>query len=155
MAVTLHGSKGDKFKIVGINEKGNFTVSLPGSHLTFGITKDGHWDQTIASPSFWTSPVGGGSGYEINPQYTKFTKVSSVVPISDSGYINHELLYTGLGADGIHLLYREYTFENLARSAYSQNLVYPSDSQFIRFRSYKIKVVEKSSSEIKYIVEAD
>jgi len=53
------------------------------------------------------------------------------------------------------LLYREYTFENMARSAYTQELVYPLDTDEIRFRNYQIDMVSVSSSEIKYIVNSD
>lgn len=155
VAVSETGEKGDKYKIVGSNEKGNFAVAIPGTHLTFGVTQAGQWDKTIASPSFWTSPVGSGSAYQLKPPQTIFLPVESSTPLSEAGYINHELIYTGIGNDGIHLLYREYTFENMARSAFTQELVYPTDSKSIRFKNYKLKIVKATSSEITYVVETE
>lgn len=155
VAISENGSQGDKYKIIGINEKGSLAVAIPGTHLAFGVTEFGLWDHTIASPSFWNSPVGGGVNYQLQPATTKFNKVESATPISDGEYDNHELIYTGIGSDGIHLLYREYTFENMARSAFSQELVYPTNSQYIRFKQYKIKVTKVSASELTYIVESE
>ncbi len=67
-------------------------------------------------------------------------------------YINHELIFTGFGSDGIHLLYREYTFNDMARTAFQQELVYPINSKEIRFRNYNIKVAPKLPSELTYTV---
>ena len=64
----------------------------------------------------------------------------SRTPVSEKGYLNHELVFTGVGSNGISLLYREYTFEDMARSAFKQELVYPKDTDEIRFRSYQIEV---------------
>jgi len=155
VAISETGSRGDKYKVVGTNEKGNFVVSIPSTHLTFGVAPSGEWDKTIASPSFWTSPVGSGSAYTLNPPTTTFTQVESSTPLSDAGYINHELIYTGVGSDGIHLLYREYTFENMARSAFAQELVYPVDSTSVRFKNYKINIIKTTPSDITYVVEGE
>lgn len=89
--VSLYGSTSDKFKIIATNKKGNAAVAIPGSHLAFGITAGGAWDHTIASSSFWTSPVGGGgAGYKLEPPSTRFSRVETKTPIGDAGYINHD-----------------------------------------------------------------
>lgn len=152
VAVSLNGNQTEKYKIVGFNELGNQAVSIPGSHLAFGITKEGLWDKTVASASFWTSPVGSGSPYTLTPDDTKFIKSESSTPLSSKDYINHELIFTGFGSDGIHLLYREYTFNDMARTAFQQELVYPINSKEIRFRNYNIKVAPKLPSELTYTV---
>ena len=155
VTVYLDGSAGNTFRIVGTNEKGNPVLAIPNSMLMFGVNENGQWDQTVMSPSFWSSPVGSGSGYDLTPGNTTFSPVESTTPVSEEGYLNHELVFTGQGANGISLLYREYTFENMARSAYTQELVYPLDTDEIRFRNYQIDMVSVSSSEIKYIVNSD
>jgi hypothetical protein len=53
------------------------------------------------------------------------------------------------------MLYREYTPDNLARPAFYQNLTYPKDSSYVRFKQLKIKVNAVTNELIKYIVEED
>lgn len=154
-SLKLQASRGDKFRIAGINEKGNYVLAIPGSHLMFGVAEDGSWDNTVMSSSAWTSPIGSGGQYKMAPPNTRFTLVSSSKPVSEAGYVNHELIFTGLGANGITILYREYTFENMARSAFSQELIYPEDSEQIRFRNYRIRVIEVNPAEIKFSVEEE
>ncbi|WP_231619685.1 hypothetical protein [Pseudoalteromonas sp. NZS100] len=154
-SVNFHGTAGDTYKISGKNELGNSVISIPGSIFMLGINNEGQWDQTVMSNSFWTSPVGSGDTYTMNPLDTTFKLVESQVPLSENGYINHEIVYTGQGTNGISLLYREYTFENMARSDFKQELVYPVDSKEIRFRNYLIDIISVSPSELKYRVIAE
>lgn len=154
-SIDLNSSAGDTFKFVGHNEKNNPVVNIPGSIFMFGINERGNWDKTVMSPSFWTSPIGSGEQYKIKPENTVFKPVESKTPFSSAGYVNHELVFTGIGANGISLLYREYTFENMSRSDFKQELVYPADAKEIRFRTYKLKLLSVSPSEIKYIVKSE
>jgi hypothetical protein len=154
-AFHLDAAAGDKFRIAGTNESGHPVLRIPGTVFMFGVNDNGKWDQTVMSPSFWTSPVGSGNQYTMSPADTTFTPVESRTPISEKGYLNHELVFTGIGSNGISLLYREYTFEDMARSAFKQELVYPKDTDEIRFRSYQIEVISVSPSELKYIVRSD
>ena len=154
-SINLTASAGDKFHVAGMNENNNPVVNIPGSIFMFGIDSSGQWDQTVMSPSFWTSPIGSGDQYKITPENTTFKAVESQTPLSEAGYINHEIIFTGIGANGISLLYREYTFENMARSDFKQELVYPIDSKKIRFRNYQIDLVSVSPSEIRYTVTSE
>lgn len=155
VAVYLNASKGDDFKIVGKNDKGNDVISIPGSHLMLGLDNQHQWDGTVMSNSFWTSPVGSGSIYEMKPHDTTFTPLTTEVPIKGTGYLNHEIVYTGMGANGLSLLYREYTFDDIAREAFKQELVYPSNTKEIRFKNYKIEILSVTPSEIFYRVIED
>lgn len=110
-SLSLYDMEKNRYKVVGVNEQGNILVSFPGTPYAFGIDKDGYWDKTLANTSFWTSPVGSGSALELKPFDTKFLRVESITPMSEADYVNHELIFTGIGSDGIHMLYREYTFE--------------------------------------------
>ncbi len=151
-AINLTGNPGDTYLIEGVNEKGNEILAIPGSHLMFGVDHSGHWDSTILSSSFWTSPVGSGSAYSISPDTASFKKVESSIPLAEDGYVNHELIFTGLGANGISILYREYTFENRARSAFTQELVYPKDTKTIRFRNYELDLKTVTPTYLSYAV---
>ncbi|WP_217622037.1 hypothetical protein [Cobetia marina] len=155
VAIHLNGSYGDIFRIAGQNENGNKVVHIPHSHLMFGIDSDGKWDGTVMARSFWNSPVGSGSQYSIEPSDTTFRLVESRVPHSEAGYLNHEIIFTGLGANGLSILYREYTFEDMARTAYKQELIYPRNSRKIRFKNYDIEIISANASEIVYKVISD
>ena len=141
-SINLNSSAGDTFRVAGQNEQNNPVVNIPGSIFMFGINDQGEWDETVMSPSFWTSPIGSGGQYKLIPSNTKFKAIESKVPFSEAGYINHEIIFTGVGTNGISLLYREYTFENMARSDFKQNLVFPVDSEELRFRNYLIELVQ-------------
>lgn len=153
------GSEGDSYRVMGVNEKGNLVIALPGTNMMIGIGSNGQWDQTVMTNSFWTSPVGGssGSGYSMEPASTVFsaTKKSSVYGEDTSNYINHELVYTGLSNFGISLLYREYTFSDIARAPFTQQLNYPSSSQYVRFRDYKLRLLSVTPESINYVVETE
>lgn len=151
-SINLSASTGDTFRIAGANEVNNPVVNIPGSYFMFGINEQGQWDKTVMSPSFWTSPIGSGSQYTMTPENTIFQKVESSTPFSEAGYINHEIVFTGIGANGISLLYREYTFGNMARSDFKQELVYPLDSKEIRFRNYLLEIHSVDSSEIHFTI---
>lgn len=68
---------------------------------------------------------------------------------------NREIIYSGKTRDAINLLYREYTEHDLARPAFSQNLVYDPDVKTIRFRDIVIRVISVDSEKIRYVVEKD
>lgn len=154
-SINLNSSVGDVFRVAGVNENNNPVVNIPGSIFMFGIDKNGNWDKSVMSPSFWTSPIGSGSQYVMTPPNTTFQPVESTVPFSAAGYINHEIIFTGINSSGINLLYREYTFEDMARSDFKQDLVYPMDTKEIRFRNYLIEVISVSSSEMQFIVKSE
>jgi hypothetical protein len=154
-AISLNASIGDTFKVAGENENSNTVVYIPGSIFMFGINNSGNWDGTVMSSNFWTSPIGSGNQYKMTPPDTKFEIIESKIPLSGNGYINHEIIFTGLGTNGINLLYREYTFENMARSDFKQELIYPANTKEIRFRNYLFHINHVSASEIKYIVKSE
>ena len=154
-SISLIGDKGDRFSIAGKNEKGHYVARIPNSIFMFGVNEHGKWDNTVMSSSYWTSPIGSGGQYKIEPEDTLFKVVESTTPVSELGYINHELIFTGVGANGITLLYREYTFENRARSAFTQELVYPKGSKDIRFRNYSLTILSVNPSEISLIVNSE
>lgn len=153
--IKLKASEGDKFTVLGKNELGNPVVLIPGEYFMFGINGEGRWDKTVMAPSFWLSPIGSGRQYKMRPENTVFQPVCVEAPTSKHNYINHEITFTGLGANGITLSYREYTFESRGQSALDQPLVYPLNSKKIRVKNYVIKIISVSASELVYVIESD
>ena len=58
-SINLNSSTGDMFRVAGVNENNNPVVNIPGSIFMFGIDKNGNWDKSVMSASFWTSPIAG------------------------------------------------------------------------------------------------
>lgn len=73
----------------------------------------------------------------------------------DPGFTNFEIIYSGATKETIHLLYREYTPDDLARWALTQNLTYDRADPLIRFRELQIRVIEANNESIRYVVERD
>ena len=65
---------------------------------------------------------------------------------------NYEIIYNGVDSQAIHLQYREYTSDDLAKPAFFQELSYPVNSEYIRFRNLKISIKSTSSEKIEYCV---
>ena len=83
------------------------------------------------------------------------------VAFSPTGYeqkivsFKQELIYGGKIGNIIKIHYREY-LNNLARSAFAQNLEYDlSDSNFIRFKNFSFEILDADNSVIKFKVTSD
>lgn len=68
--------------------------------------------------------------------------VRSTVQVSESREVqeNFEIVYLGRDASSIRFQYREYTKDDLARSAFSQDIVYPATAKTVRFRTIEMRV---------------
>lgn len=69
-----------------------------------------------------------------------------------TGNTNYELLYNGVNNVTLTLTYREFTANDLVKPAFYQNLVYQTDANHIRFKQYKVDVLETDNEKIKYRV---
>lgn len=92
----------------------------------------------------------------------RFTPASaSLKPIESKaistapGDENYELLFNGIDGQSIRLQYREYTAQDLARPAFSQDLSYPITVKTIRFRRLVIELDRVTDQEMVYRVTAD
>ena len=66
-----------------------------------------------------------------------------------------ELVYTGRSGDTIFVTYREY-YSDLARPAFFQELRYDiGKSDIIVFKEYRIKILEATGEQIKFIILED
>ncbi len=93
--------------------------------------------------------------YKIDPPDAKFIMNDIAKTDTTQGYENYELIYTGKDKEALHITYREYSPENLARTAFFQDLTYPSDAKVIRFKGYKILVDDATSESITFTVVED
>lgn len=98
-----------------------------------------------------------GYSYHPKPKTARFLPLGKTLTEVDAskGFVNFELIYSGVTKDSITVLYREYTRDDMARAAYSQNLVYPKESTSIRYRDIAITVIEASNERLRYVVKAD
>lgn len=63
-----------------------------------------------------------------------------------------ELVYSGRSGDTIRIAYREYSPQDLARTAFFQELTYSVSEPLIRFKDLEIEVSEATNSSIKFVV---
>lgn len=69
--------------------------------------------------------------------------------------INFELIYGGLDATGLHVVYREYTKDGMARQAFYQNLNYEKNAKIIRFKNTKFEIISADNQKIIFKVLED
>jgi hypothetical protein len=66
-----------------------------------------------------------------------------------------ELIYNGVSNNQLSITHREYNEDGSPRPEYFENLTYPANSEFIRFKSTKIKVHKADSEVFIYEVVSD
>ena len=145
---------GTELRIVGSKERDNIKYNLvdilPGSGLRLLVGQDGD------IPGFIVNAFGFGQGcrYKVDPAVA-LEPIKGVDVDTTKGYVNFELVYSGTAGNSIRILYREYSPDNLARSAFNQELTYDKDSKTISFKKLRIEVLSASSNEIRFIVRSD
>lgn len=144
----------DPIRVVGTTErdgKAYRLVVLPHgpSSVRLLITDDGHFEGS----GLGIGDARMGYNYSPDPPGVQLRPdTGSSVINTTAGYINFELVYSGATKDSIRLLYREFTASDLARPAFSQDLVYERDSPTIRFRNVLIKVLQATGEQLRYVV---
>lgn len=155
--VFLSGDEGEQIDIVGSvydKEKNRYDLlrSSREPQLLLPITSDGRYlggnAMTYLDDAF-VSFEGKGN---ISPVDTVFSPATKEEVDAKSGFVNYEIVYTGISGDSISLLYREYTPDDMARAAFFQNLSYPIDTKTIRFKTMKILVESVNEESIVYKV---
>lgn len=167
MHVMLTGKKGEKYPIKGttiIEGKSYYTVQLPGKNVTlnsdiFNCTPCALVDVSTGIPNVKGIFANGyqtlGSGFSVNPNTVLLSKTSNESISSEKGYINQELIYSGIAAGAIKLTYREYTKDDMARPAFYQETSYELGAKTIRFKNIKIQVHEATNELIRFTVLED
>ncbi|NCU31380.1 MAG: hypothetical protein EOM23_00255 [Candidatus Moranbacteria bacterium] len=135
-----------------IDNRKYYVLSIPSDNfILICITDQGFFDGKIIN----THNAAINKNYKINPNNTRFIfkteeKINKLKPFE-----NFEIVYTGIDNNSIKILYREYSPDSLARTAFYQNLTYPIDSKFIRFKNTKIEVIDINNEQITYKVVED
>ena len=149
----------EQYEIVGETTKNGINFDLititpnhPSSNLLL-ISENGEIDggSLLWNPNFG-SYQSNWFKFKIDPPDAKFIKKDITKTDTSKGYANYELIYTGKDKEAFHITYREYSPDDLARTAFFQNLTYPSDAKVIRFKGYKILVDDATSESITFTV---
>ncbi len=69
--------------------------------------------------------------------------------------VNYELIYGGKDATGLHIAYREYSRDGVARQAFFQNINYERSAQIIQFQNTRIEVLSADNQKIVFRVLED
>lgn len=141
--------------VVGFTERNGVSyrlISLPSvPQVRLLITKDGY----LEGSGLGLRDSRLGYTYKTNPSDVIFRPDTTSSVVSRAGYLNFELIFTGVTKDSIRLLYREYTQQDLARPAFSQEAVYERDASTIRFRNILIRVISANGEQIRFVVIED
>ncbi|MGL6100225.1 MAG: hypothetical protein ACRCZ9_13060 [Fusobacteriaceae bacterium] len=85
-----------------------------------------------------------------------FKQVENTIKFSDiNGLLRYEIIYNGISGDTIKFSYLEFTADNLARSAFYQELNYNKKDKTIRFKKIEIEILKLTNNEITYKVVKD
>ena len=89
-----------------------------------------------------------------SPEEISFTETPNVERTMVNG-MSREVIFGGINNISLNATYREFTPDNMARPAFTQEIVYLSSAESIRFRDFKIKVHEISGDQITFTVIED
>lgn len=146
-------SKGEEVKISGLaqfNEQDYYLISPnPGNGDTAIVI-------TAAGEVYNQLFVRGGpssiNGVSSEPSGVVFERNKSLSTDTTKGYVNFEIIYTGIQGNTLRLQYREFTPDDLAKVAFYQDLTYALQSKVIRFRSIKMEIHQATNESITYTV---
>ena len=91
----------------------------------------------------------------LDPPDTMLTVVGQEFTESIKGSLNYELIYSGNDGESIHVSYREFTPDDLARTAFYQDLIYKASENVMQFRKHVIRIHSVNNQSITYSVEED
>jgi len=69
--------------------------------------------------------------------------------------ISCELIFAGKNNVSLNTTYKEYSYNDLARPAFFQNLTYQANAQQIRFKDFLIQIHDVTNEQITYTVLED
>lgn len=86
--------------------------------------------------------------FKIDPPDARLERKSSVRVDTSKGFVNYEVLYTGISENAINMTYREFSPDGLARVAFFQNLTYPRTAATITFRQIRLAIQQVTPESI-------
>ncbi|MGE5567363.1 MAG: hypothetical protein ACM3YN_14555 [Parcubacteria group bacterium] len=93
--------------------------------------------------------------YRTIPESGRLAPVRETEVARSKPFSNYELLFNGSDGQTLRLTYREYSPDDLARTAFFQELTYPAQTRVIRFRRLVLDVTHLDEQSISYVVRAD
>lgn len=71
------------------------------------------------------------------------------------GWINYELIYSGINNVSMNIMYREYSRNDYAKPAFYQNLTFEPNAKQIRFKDFIIEIIKATNDKIEYKILSD
>jgi hypothetical protein len=134
-------------------------------HNSYGILIDDRG--TIKNNSlYYKNKIRTPTNFILQPSNMKFNKavinyenflcdVSNHYANNTCGFINYELIYSGINNVSMNITYREYSRDDYARPAFYQNLTYEPSTNEIRFKNFIIEILEANNSKFVYKILSD
>jgi len=94
-------------------------------------------------------------GLDINPLSSRITEKWMSKVISRENVENFEIIFGGINNNQINMVYREFNAGDVAKTAFFQELTYPVNSEFVRYKSLKIKIHKINGEGISFEVLED
>jgi len=144
--------KGNSYDFDGIDSKSNAYYIKATEHEYIKVDKNGNIlsDSLIFSTGREYKKIFDNIGLKIFSTDENKTNIINDEFSKDS--IRQELIYNGKSGSEIKVLYREFK-EDMIRPAFTQVMQYDlKDSNFIRFKNFKIQVINANNEFIKYKV---
>ena len=150
------GNRSDKYQIVGMSKKKNnfiYMIQFPTNFgLKWGINKNGYFADFLLGPRNDIRPT---LFVTFEPKNTRFELVKEEEIDVFGGFINFEIIYSGIKEQSVNLLYREYIPDNMAKATFYQDLNYDLGTKTIKINRIKIAFHKISNESIEYTVVED
>jgi len=154
----------DKTEVDGILYDIIFPADINGNNI-YGVLVDDSGNVKKNALHYKKHIVTTGD-FELQPSNVKFIK--AVFNYDDflcdaninyggntCGYINHELIYSGINNVSMNIMYREYTRGYDAKTAFYQNLTFEPKAKQVRFKDYVIDIVEATNDKLVFKISSD
>ena len=157
--LTHYGSKGDKFDIMGTtqhDDKKLILISFPTmSDIFYGINEKGKFSGLMFGYRLHKIDRKWPAAVNLVPKHTSFDFDKEERVKTFAGYLNYEIVYTGMSGQTINFQSREFTSEDLGKPAFSKDLWFPKRFRKLRFRNLLIEIHKVTQEEIVYTVLED
>lgn len=112
------------------------------------IAEDGH---------IHSKALNGGViySYRAEPSDGRLLPVQRVDVVKTQPFVNYEIVFNGSDGQAMRFTYREYSPDDLARTAFFQDLSYPINAKVIRFRNLSLDVLNLDEQAITFVVRSD
>jgi hypothetical protein len=143
--------EGKVFKITAVKSIDGSDHRIIDAHVAIDnsgrIRRDRLYNDTFRGPVAQAL-----SSVSVEPSDVILSPYSYVEINKTKGFTNFEIIYTGKSGNSLNLVYREFTPDDMAKTAFYQNLTYDITADSVRFRNLLIKIGEKTNEKISYTV---